>query len=120
VIRVESDWSEVDRELDRVEMLPGPGGTAKLDGVLKMHETLVKLSVHVDTGSLKASVKSKSETFIDKWIGEVEAGGVSTGVNNPVDYAIYEKRRGGGHDFFGNLHMMQSVMVDAIKEILHP
>jgi hypothetical protein len=119
-IHFTSDWSEVDRELDRLIGMPDPKAVAKLDAVLKAHETLVLLEVHVDTGSLKASIKSKAEVKLDTWIGTISAGGPSTGVKNPVKYAIYEKRRGGDHDFFGNLHLLKSMTVDAIKEALHP
>jgi hypothetical protein len=37
----------------------------------------------------------------------------------PVNYAIYEQRRGGSHDFMAPLPLIEQVMAEAIKEAMH-
>lgn len=56
-------------------------------------------AAHVLTGSLKASGRTSSDYHGNMWEGSITYGGPSTGVNNPVTYAIYEMARGGEHDF---------------------
>lgn len=97
-IRIISDYSELDAELDRVEDQPDFRTRSILDATLGLLAAEVEAATHVETGSLSGSVKSTSTTndAIDRWEGEIEVGGASTGPNNPVDYAIYEKARGVG------------------------
>ena len=120
MIKIESDWSGIERELDRLSMEPSVFAGLKLDMVLQTGFAMTQAAVHIGTHSLKSSGKSKSEIDGKKktWTGEIKYGGPSTGVNNPVDYAIYEKRRGGAHDFFAGLPGLHAAYVAAIKEIL--
>ena len=65
------------------------------------------------------------DRFVKKWEGEISYGGPSTGVNNPVDYAIYEAARGvggaggasnakGDHNFMRPLDLLDPEFVEAI------
>lgn len=117
---VKSDWSEVERDLDRLIVQPSPKTTALLRGVLDQGFGQTQAQVHVQTGSLKSSGKQDEDISYTKhqWLGTIRYGGPSLGVNNPVDYAIYEKRRGGAHDFFITLPMLHTQYLAAIKEAL--
>lgn len=117
MIRIESDWNAVEEDIDRIMSMPSAGMVLGLDSVQAVAFALTMADVHVDTGSLKSSLTSKtglSETR--HWEGELHAGGPSGGVNNPVDYAIYEKRRGGPHDFFGGLEALDPAYIGAIEK----
>lgn len=117
VIFIKSDYSELDSELDRLENL---GSSEKmkfyLDEVLEIGFKKTQANVHIDTSSLKSSGKKKSKyTKTTKtWTGEIRYGGPSLGINNPVTYAIYEKARGGDHDFFNGLSALHPLFVKAI------
>lgn len=117
MIHLSSDWSEIDNELDRIAGLPDFKTKAYLGAVLNQGYVESLARTHVDTGSLKSS-GSKEEKFVKsdkRWEGEISFGGPSAGVNNPVDYAIYEKARGEDHDFTANLHLLGPLWVTAVK-----
>jgi len=120
MIKITSDWSEIDAELDRLLGMPDLKTRMLLDAVLDAAFILTQSSVHVLTGSLKLSGKHFSEaSMIDaEWEGTIRYGGPSTGVHNPVNYAIYEKARHpdehGVHDFFAGLVTLEGLWVAAI------
>lgn len=114
MIHLFSDWSDIDSEIDRVASMPTPTGKMALEGVLKEAYRSTQASVHLDTTSLKLSGKASSDTDEGKWTGELEYGGPSTGINNPVDYAIYEKARGEDHDFMASTDMLGPAWVHAV------
>jgi len=123
MIRIESDWSEIDKELDRIIGMPDAKTQALLGAVLSEGFGITQAQVHVQTGSLKGS--GKEETSTDKldhtWEGTIEYGGPSTGPNNPVDYAIYEQRREpdehyGNHDFMAGLGVLHEQWIAAVKK----
>lgn len=115
MIKIFGDYHEIEDEMDRLEDLPNAKTNMLLDTVLKSVEGLVVGQVHIDTDSLRQSAKTDSNERGAKWIGTLTMGGESTGVNNPVDYAIYEKRRGGAHDFFNGIEVFHAAWVAAIK-----
>jgi hypothetical protein len=106
-------FSDLEKEIDRVSHMPDRRMVMALDAVLEMGHLEAVGAVHVITGSLKSSIDSSSETEEGRWEGDLQAGGPSTGVNNPVDYAIYEQRRA-GHDFFAGLPGLHPWYVAAI------
>ena len=124
MIHIDSDWSEVEAEIDRVNAMPSRSMAHKLEAVLDFGFTLTQSAVHVESGALKASGKKQSDR--DKathtWSGEISYG-EDTG---PVDYAIYEKRRGvhwvgdsagkGDHNFLRPLTVLGPLFVGAILE----
>ena len=72
---------------------------AQLEKQLAATFTATQAATHVITSSLKWSGKTSSDFDGKSWTGEISYGGPSTGVNNPVDYALYEMARGGAHNF---------------------
>jgi len=117
MIRLTSNWTQVTKELDRLEKAP-MRAKLYLDAVLDTGFKSTQAAVHVITGSLKASGKHSSEMRGDTWEGEISYGGISLGVNNPVTYAIYEKARDADHDFFAPLQALDSLYVKAILKAL--
>lgn len=99
-VRVEVDDSEVQRTL--TNLMEGPDGEAQLK--LAAHTTRLFIHtqalVHVETGSLKSSGRSDSSYQDPIYTAHISYGGPSAGVNNPVDYAVYEKERDKTHDDF--------------------
>lgn len=131
VIRLESDYSEFDREFDRLESMPGPKARMLLDAVLHKGFILTQAAVHVETGALKASGEEDSEVnkATHTWEGDITYG--DPGDDGPVDYAIYEKERGvggaggasdakGDHDFMRPLDSLDLDYRMAMKEALRP
>ncbi len=127
MIRIESDWTAIDAELDRLSELPTEKGKKILQGVLDLAFMTTQEAVHVETGSLKSSGKKEDHTehALHNWEGTITYGGESPGVNNPVDYAIYEKARGvhwmgpssakGDHDFMRPLDLFDPFWIAAVK-----
>ena len=126
MIHIESNWTEIDTEIDRILGMPGPKAKALLDTVLDTGFAKTQAAVHVQTGSLKSSGDKKSDIdkFDKKWEGEIQYGGPSLGPNNPVDYAIYEKRREpdehGDHDFMRPVSAYNIAYIDALLKGLAP
>lgn len=126
MIHLKSDWSEIDRELDRVSNMPTPKMIAILDAAHGFGFLETQAAVHIETGALKASGKSKTKTLKTSrdWEGEIEYGGAASS----VDYAWYEQRRGvhwvgpssvkGDHDFMSPVNGPEftEVMVKALLE----
>jgi hypothetical protein len=121
-IRILADYRAMDAELDRISRMPDPRMVRLLDTALNVGFDVTQADVHILTGSLKASGKHDHETnqALHQWEGTIEYGGVSTGVNNPVDYAIYEKRRGGAHDFTAGLALIDPLFRAAMRTGLAP
>ena len=117
-IRLNSNYRALEREMDRLEGLPNVKAESFLNAVLGTGFKLTQGAVHIQTGSLKSSGKKESITHGDTWEGVISYGGISLGVNNPVTYAIYEKRRGDAHDFFGPLKALDGLWIKAMLRIL--
>jgi hypothetical protein len=135
VIFLASDYSDLDRELDRLSDMPDVKTAEKLDAVLHTGFEMTQAAVHVQTGALKASGTEDSEVHdaSDVWEGTIEYGSPDDGDGNkgPVDYAIYEKERGvggaggpsnakGDHDFIRPLKALDPLYRAAILEALRP
>ena len=118
MIIIETDFSDVEKEFSRLEKLPDFKTQAALDAVLELGFKTTQTEVHVITGSLKLSGKKSSEVHekTHTWVGEIRYGGPSLGVNNPVDYAIYEKARDAEHDFMKSLPALHPLYVEAIRK----
>jgi len=105
---------EVIAELERLQK-PGLKAVMRLEQVLAEVFTMSQTQVHVITGSLRGSGKTASDFDGEQWSGMASYGGPSPGFpNNPVEYAFYEWRRGGAHDFFGQAQLVGSKFSDAI------
>lgn len=117
MIILKSNWSEIERELDRLEKAPDRA-SLYLDVVLYKGFAETQAVVHVITGSLKSSGKASTDFDGNTWRGRISYGGVSLGVNNPVTYAIYEKARDEDHDFMTPLKTLDSLYTKAILKAL--
>ena len=116
-VQIHGDYAAIDAHFDLLSNAPTPKGVAALEAVLNAGLGSVQAATHIDTGSLKSSEKAESERVPPhSWEGTITAGGPSAGVNNPVDYAIYEKRRGGAHDFFEPLDGLRPLWIKAVQE----
>lgn len=115
-ITIISDYSDLEKEFDRLEGLPNFKTQAALDAVLETGFKKTQVAVHVITGSLKLSGKKESEVHEQSnvWVGTITYGGPSAGINNPVNYAIYEKARNEDHDFMAGLPGLHPAYVGAI------
>ena len=93
-----TDDHQAQAEFDRLIAMPTPKMSALLNGELSVIFAQTNLLTHVETGALKASEKIEKPTPEPmEWQGELHYGGPST--PKKVDYAIYERARGGTHDF---------------------
>lgn len=121
-IKILADYRELDRELDRIERQPDGRMTRLMNAALAVGFDVTQANVHVQTGSLKSSGTQDHDVdrALKHWEGEIQYGGPSGGVNNPVDYAIYEQRRGGAHDFMAGLELLKPLFVTAMKTGLSP
>jgi hypothetical protein len=117
-IYVESDTHDFDLNFERMSNAPTKKGIAFLEATLFLAYEAQREATHVETGSLKSSTKKDSETRRHVWEGTITAGGASTGVNNPVNYAIYEKARGGAHDFQNVLDGYDAHWIVAVREAM--
>jgi hypothetical protein len=115
MMEIHSDYSEVEREISRLEKMPDPRMVALLNTVLEFGFSETTSAVHIDTGSLKESGKSEHEKRNDEWEGSFTFGGPSTGPNNPVDYAIYELARGDEHFFLSPAMTLGPLWETAIR-----
>jgi hypothetical protein len=105
MIRITSDYSDIFKELDRVESMPDIPMVARLDAVLTVGFETSRAAVHVDTGKLKASGKKKSSTnkAVHEWKGQFS---FPAKTSQGVSYGIYERERGGDHDFLIGVHAL--------------
>ena len=121
MIRITSDWSDIDRELTRLEMMPTAKTKMGLKAVLDFGFAATQAAVHRVSGALAASgqVSTGHAMGTATWEGEISYGDAG-----PVDYAIYEKRRGvhwvggsaarGDHDFMRPLAALHPMWVEAM------
>lgn len=113
---IHGDYSEVDAELARVASLPG-AEVAKLDAAHAMNFLTATAEVDVLTGALKASGRATAFSAGTHWEGDMVWG--TLGYPSPVDYAIYEKARGGGHDWLETTRTaLHETMIKAMLEVL--
>ena len=122
MIWIHGDYDELEAELDRLGNEPTLVTRANLDAVLAVGTALAKASTHVLSGALKASIGSDSDYVVatKTWKGDIYWGGPLPGPSEPVDYAYYERRRGGDHDFVDVLKVLDRRWIAAIKKGLTP
>lgn len=117
MIHFEIDIEEVDRELKRLAEGPSEEDLLALDSILSAVAVTVRASVHIQTGSLRASGQADAEYKNKKWKGEITYGGKANGYpHNPVDYASVEQERGGDHDFLRFVDEFDEAYEEAILE----
>jgi hypothetical protein len=114
-VTITSDYSEIYAILDVMSDAPSEKGIAALSGVMEDGLLAVRAATHRRTGSLAGSETAEDTKEGALWTGVISAGGPSTGVNNPVDYAIYEYDRGGAHDFMAPLDTFDELWIKATQ-----
>lgn len=122
MITITGNYTAWELELERLAHMPDPKTIVELDAILSSQFAATQVAVHIETGSLKSSGKMTSAVDAEAhtWEGTMVYGGPSLGVNNPVDYAIYEKARGGPHDFLASAELLEVLYTTAIKDGLKP
>lgn len=116
MIKILSDYREMDHTLRQLTLMPTPEMTAELSMIFTMAFDATQAEVHRVTASLAMSGKMTTDEAQEDgtWSGDIEYGGASAGVHNPVVYAYYEKRRGGSHDFMRG----GTVILDTLGETI--
>lgn len=118
MMEIKGDWREVEKHLRKLKRVPDVRAKQKLDRVLEWGLRSTQEVVHIETGSLLVSGRADSTMLLGRYSGTISYGGPSMGINNPVDYAVYELDRGGDHDFMSVTRLMHPLWIAAIKEII--
>lgn len=119
-VRIESNWEDIDLFLTRLIYAPSDKNVEDFELALNISFADVTGKIHVDTGALKGSGKTKSSSGKSKWTGQMGWGGTSPGFlpvtktkrpskevhpledrleQSEVVYAFYEAGRDGTHDY---------------------
>lgn len=120
MIHVDGDVSLIEVDLSQLDQALDGKAVALLDFVLELAFEITQADVHIETHSLKPSGRHFSEVdrMRQTWSGMITYGGPTTGPKNPVTYAIYEKARGGSHDFFAGLPALDEMFIGAVLEAM--
>jgi len=112
-MKFEIDISDAMDFLGDLEKQPDRGMRTRLDAVLSQAFAATQAAVHIRTGRLHTSGRqsSKINRAMDQWEGRIQYGD-----NHVVDYAIYEQRRDGLHDFMAPVDLFDEYFVAAILE----
>lgn len=107
-IYVAADFTPWDNKIRDMQSMPNPRTILALNRALTTAFEATQAAVHIDTHSLKSSGKKSSDRdrIRNRWEGIISYGGATTGIKNPVNYAMYERARGGPHDFFHPLPLL--------------
>lgn len=97
-------------------LAPDMGTVVNFNAIFAAITAEVFAMVHVETGSLKSTVKWDSSPYPKGWQGTVHAGGAAPGeVNDPAYYGVFELHRGGTHFFFAPAYAeVPGKIIDAI------
>jgi hypothetical protein len=115
MIRIDTIEEGMLAEVERLARGPASIDLLEFEIVLQEQYRATQAAVHKITRSLSLSGKFSSDMKGDKWEGEITYGGTSFGVYNPVDYAEYERERGGGHDFLKPAEALSDGYVEAMN-----
>lgn len=118
MIKIERLSDNIEKEIDRLSDGLTPQDILEFERVLTSQFVATQNTVHVITGSLKSSGRVASDSSKTHWEGTITYGGPSEGVNNPVDYAEYERERGLLHDFLAPAEELSSSYIAAMNSYL--
>jgi hypothetical protein len=108
--------AEARKELQRLSR-PPMKTIAELETVAAQGFAATQAATHIITGSLKISGKLATDFDGRMWDMQVTYGGSATGaVFDPVRYAIYERARGGDHDFMAPLLPYEDKIGDILNK----
>jgi hypothetical protein len=111
----------LDGMIDAMDRVANPSfmATQHLEEVLDMAYAHTQMQTDIITGRLKASGRTSSDFNGKKWTGKLEYGGadyIPPGYSTPAYYGIYEKARGGQHDFMAGLEVYADKFGDAMTK----
>jgi len=90
---------------------------ARLEKELASAFADTQAATHIITHSLKTSGKVSSDFDGNSWDADITYGGEAAGaINDPVDYAIYERARGGEHDFMAPAFAHEDAFGDILNK----
>lgn len=122
MIKIISNYTEMDHTLRQLTLMPTPEMTLELNAIFTLAYDTTQAEVHKVTASLAMSGKmtTTANEGDGEWSGDIEYGGASGGVHDPVVYAYYEKRRGGTHDFMRGGTVILDMLGETIAKGLEP
>lgn len=109
---------DVSNELDRLSAGPDLPTILKFESILETLFQETQHHVHVITESLKLSGRRWSDHPRSRWRGRITYGGASTGINNPVKYALFEQERDADHDFMRSLYDADPLWEGPIRDFM--
>lgn len=115
-ITISVDTHEVTDELHRLMVAPDTKTMIAFSAIFAAMTAEVMALVHIETGSLKSTVKWDSPAYPLGWQGTIRVGGAAPGMpRDPAYYGVFELARGGTHFFFAPAYAnIPSQMVNAI------
>lgn len=119
MIEIHGNYESIEFELNRIEHQPDGHTLALLESALEKAFGITQMDVHVITGHLKASGDKDSHVVGETWHGSISYGepGDAHWKKDPhATYATFERGRGGSHDFFGNIHILDDTLLHAVEE----
>lgn len=107
---------EARKEMQRIQRIP-LSALSDLEGLAASAFADTQAATHVITGSLKISGKLSTDFDGRTWDMQITYGGSAPGaVFDPVRYAIYERARGGEHDFMAPITPYESKIEDVLNK----
>lgn len=113
MITIVSDYSDADHELDRLINMPTFAMAGYLDSALDISFQDSRAKVHIDTGKLKRSGKKRIRDSRFGWSGQFS---FLQRNKKGTPYGVYERARGGAHDFLGGASGYTKLFVAAMVE----
>lgn len=115
MITIRSNYRDLEKEFDRLEAMPTPSMVANLEAVLDFGFDGALGVVHIDTGKLKKSGKKTSKANKNDWKGQFTFPAKN---KKGTKYGMYERKRGGFHDFLRQTPALKPLFKIAIKAVL--
>lgn len=97
--------------------------TGRLETILQQAFAMSQTNVHVITGRLKATARTRTDFDGDTWTGDIIYGG---GPSHIAYYGVYELNRPGikvgygPHDFFDGLQVFDTQIEDTLEDHFAP
>jgi hypothetical protein len=115
-VKVTVDTREVTDELHRLMLAPDIKLVLEFNAIFAVATAATWAMIHVETGSLKSTVKWTSPGYPEGWQGTLTVGGAAPGwPRDPAYYGVYELARGRTHFFFAPAYAnIPSQVINAI------
>ncbi len=115
-VKVTVDTHEVTDELHRLMKAPDIRLVLEFNNIFAIAAAACWALIHIETGSLKSTIKWTSPAHLGGWQGTLTVGGAAPGwPRDPAFYGVYELARGGTHFFFAPAYAnIPSQVINAI------